>query len=148
MSSKAATSFQSHTLPDGTVFEAGIVAGVVVFRLPHGTRGRLSRMPAPLPTYEGRAFRQYPQTSQKLARHRHAFFKAYFRTLRLGAGKAAAERCASIASAKYFGRAITTRRIRSWAVIIESHGGEDAPLSAYLDGKSCAHPRARKERKS
>lgn len=93
-----------------------------------------------------RAFADYPSGSRQRALLRKHALTAYFVAILNGKTRTIAERSARGVWMRESGKNLTGRSVRRWADKIERAGGmRNAPLTAYLDRKSCPHVRARKD---
>jgi hypothetical protein len=95
--------------------------------------------------WNARPFTAYPLHSQTTALRRKKALAVYFVVRDAGSEAAAILRAQSLWH-ELTGRTICERTVRRWASRVRAFGGPtSAPITAYLDGKSCPHFRARKK---
>jgi hypothetical protein len=108
-------------------------------------RRRSGPKKAAYPTYKGRAFADFPVRMKARAIKRKKMLAAWFSTLDAGGSKPRAYEMAREVWNAETKKRITDRMIRRWVGRIKRAGGfGNAPLTAFLDGKSCPHMRARR----
>jgi hypothetical protein len=90
-------------------------------------------------------FGQFPPAMQQAARARRTAILYYYKALDEGRTKEVAKALAAAEWERFFGGQCSERTIRNWVQRAEKHGGPDAREEAFLDGKGCLHPNARKE---
>lgn len=97
-------------------------------------------------THPKRKFATLPAPSQERAQMRLQTMRIFYSCLELGVG------VATLRAQTYWqeltGKTVCSKQISRWSKKVDACGGlELAPIEAYADGKSCAHPKARKENK-
>jgi hypothetical protein len=114
--------------------------------IPRAKPARPARRMQPKPP---RDFSAFPPASQKRALLRKRMMEEYFASIAIaGTTKSQAERNARALWTREGGGTVGGDSIRRWARIIRNAGGmEKAPLTTFLDHKSCEHPAARKHSK-